>query len=445
MRYLSTGGKAPAVDLRTALFRSLAPDGGLYLPESLPRWPQLGEVAADAPLSTTARRLAPPLLPDLPKEVVESLVDDALDFPVPLVPVAEATYILELFHGPTLAFKDVGARTMARLFAHLQGEASSEPLTVLVATSGDTGSAVAQAFLGVPGTRVVVLYPKGKVSRVQECQFTTLGENVHALAVSGTFDDCQRMVKAAFADTELSRQLRLTSANSINLGRLLPQSFYYAHGAAQLLRQLAGQLEGRTDSPEPPVFVVPSGNFGNLTAGLLAQRMGVEAGAFVAATNVNDVVPEYLEEGIFRPRPSQATLSNAMDVGNPSNFDRILWLYDGDRDAILRDLRGARVTDEETRETIRRVHQTTGYLLDPHTAVGWAGLEELRSQGRVPRDEPAILLATAHPAKFGETVEPLVKAEIPLPERLKECLKRPSRARDLEPEAPALEAFLRGL
>jgi threonine synthase len=448
MRYLSTGGQAPAVDLRTALFRSLAPDGGLYLPESLPQWPRLPEVDEDSLLSVTARRLAPPLLPDLPSEVVERLVDDALDFPVPLVPVTAGTYVLELFHGPTLAFKDVGARTMARLFAYLQGaqfqeesggEGTSAPLTVLVATSGDTGSAVAQAFLGVPGTRVVVLYPKGKVSRVQECQFTTLGDNVHALAVAGTFDDCQRMVKAAFSDAELSRELRLTSANSINLGRLLPQSFYYAHGAALL----AGQLASR-DS-RPPTFVVPSGNFGNLTAGLLARRMGLTTGPFVAATNVNDVVPEYLEEGIFRPRASQATLSNAMDVGNPSNFDRILWLYDGDRNAILRDLHGVRVTDEETRRTIREVYETTGYLLDPHTAVGWAGLETLRDQGTVSRNEPAILLATAHPAKFGETVEDLVKAEIPVPERLAECLSRPSRARDLEPEEEALEALLRDL
>lgn len=447
MRYLSTGGEAPAVDLRTALFRSLAPDGGLYLPESLPRWPSLGPVAADTPLATTARRLAPPLLPDLPAEVVEGLVDDALNFPVPLVPVAANTYVLELFHGPTLAFKDVGARTMARLFAFLQGEVVREdetgPLTVLVATSGDTGSAVAQAFLGVPGTRVVVLYPQGKVSRVQECQFTTLGDNVHALAVAGTFDDCQRMVKAAFADDELSRQLRLTSANSINLGRLLPQSFYYAHGAGQLIGQLPSQRADR-DS-RPPLFVVPSGNFGNLTAGLLARRMGLETGPFVAVTNVNDVVPEYLEAGSFRPRPSQATVSNAMDVGNPSNFDRILWLYDGDREALLRDLCGTRVTDEATRETIRQVHETTGYLLDPHTAVGWAGLDELRSRGAVPRDAPAILLATAHPAKFGETVEPLVTTTIPLPERLADCLNRPSRARDLAPEPAALAAFLRQL
>lgn len=438
MKYVSTGGRSPAVDLETALFRSLAPDGGLYLPQALPRfpWPLPEPAAAADPLSATARQLAPALLPDLPREVVEAVVDDALDFPVPLVPVPPqavhpGVWVLELFHGPTLAFKDVGARFMARLFARLRGH-DSRPLTVLVATSGDTGSAVAQAFLGLEGTRVVILYPKGKVSPVQECQFTTLGDNVHALAVAGTFDDCQRLVKGAFADAELSAALRLTSANSINLGRLLPQSFYYFHAAAQL-----------PAGAPPPVISVPSGNFGNLTAGLLAKRMGLPCSLFVAATNVNDVVPDYLESGRFRPRPSLSTISNAMDVGNPSNFARILALYDGNLEEIRQDVIGVRCTDEETAETIRRVYRETDYLLDPHTAVAWGGLN--RSLTRDHMDLPSIVLATAHPAKFREAVEPAIGTSVALPERLAVCLDRPSRAQDLDPDAKELEAYLRSI
>lgn len=444
MNYHSTGGKSPAVDFPSALFRSLAPDGGLYLPTELPPLPP--SFFADLPgsdLADTAAAVAAQLISGISLDSLRKLMADALNFPIPLVrlePVGSepAIHILELFHGPTLAFKDVGARVMARLFAHFR-PATERPLTVLVATSGDTGSAVAQAFLGVPGTRVAVLYPRGKVSPVQECQFTTLGENVQALAVEGTFDDCQRLVKAAFADQTLSDQLQLTSANSINLGRLLPQSVYYFHALAQLasLPESVPPVE-----PGPPVlFSVPSGNFGNLTAGLVARELGLPCSGFVAATNVNDVVPAYLESGEFRPRPSQGTLSNAMDVGNPSNFARMQALFGGDHDRLQQVVSGSRWTDEETRRAIREVYESSGYVLDPHTAVGVLGLRKALEE--TPHRLTGIVLATAHPVKFRETVEPLIGREIPLPQRLSACLDQPRRSLPLEAEETSLKAFLR--
>ncbi len=428
-RFVSTGGEAPPVELRSALFQALAPDGGLYLPRELPTLSS-GALKGilEAPWPGGAVELAKNLLPEIPPATLEGIVREALSFPVPLIEVEPGRFILELFHGPTLAFKDVGARFMARLFSFLD-EGGVGPLTILAATSGDTGSAVAQAFLGVPGTRVAVLFPEGKVSPVQECQFTTLGNNVQALSVAGTFDDCQRMVKAAFTDTRLTRRLRLTSANSINLGRLLPQSFYYFHAVAQLPQGSA-----------PPTFVVPSGNFGNLTAGLLAQRLGAPVASFVAATNANDVVPEFLESGLYEPRPSVATISNAMDVGDPSNFERIRHLFDGDDAAIREQIRGFRCSDAETRETIRSVFRRTGYILDPHTAVGYRALEETRQ--RSGENLPGIVLATAHPVKFREHVEPLIDQAIPVPPRLAECLERPRRSLPLPPKEEALRGFL---
>lgn len=432
MPYLSTEGTAPEADLATAVLRSLAPDGGLYLPRELPRLPPTYfEGVTGHSLAEAALPMAHALLPEVPREELDPIVTDALNFPVPLVKIEDGIWCLELFHGPTLAFKDVGARFMARLLAYLQGEAS-RPLTVLVATSGDTGSAVAQAFLGVAGTRVAVLYPEGQVSAVQECQFTTLGENVQALAVKGTFDDCQRMVKAAFRRQELAEELRLTSANSINLARLLPQSFYYVHGAAQLP---AGSA--------PPLFSVPSGNFGNLTAGLIAERLGLPTAGFVAATNANDVVPDYLEKGVYRPRPSVRTISNAMDVGDPSNFSRILHLFGGDLDAVRERLKGSRHSDEETRAAIADVYERTGYVLDPHTAVGYLGLRQALETYAPSERPPGIVLATAHPVKFREHVEPLIGRKVPVPERLAACLDQPRRSLPLPPEDEALQAFLR--
>lgn len=425
MRWRSTRGGCPPDDFRTALFRGLAPDGGLYLPE---RWPRLPAGAMDArrSLAETAFEMMRLFLDDVPPEDLRAVCEDALDFPIPLVELEGGIRVLELFHGPTCAFKDVGARFMARLMGWFLRDGEG-PVTILVATSGDTGSAVAQAFLGVPGTRVVVLYPRGKVTPLQEKQFTTLGGNVTALAVAGTFDDCQRLAKAAFGDAELHRRVRLTSANSINVGRLFPQTVYYAHAVRQL-----------PPGSAPPRFCTPSGNFGNLCAGLIAARCGMPAAGFLAATNVNDVVPEYLDTGVYRPRPSRETISNAMDVGDPSNFARILDLYGGDAEALRRDVRGTRHGDEETRAAIRDVHARTGYVMDPHTAVGYLGLRASPRGG----DGPDVLLATAHPAKFRESVEPAIGAKVPVPPALAACLERESRAETIPAELGAVREAL---
>lgn len=417
MRFLSTGGRAPAVSLGVALRQGLAPDGGLYLPETLPPLPEsFFNTLPGTPLVATATAVLRQLLgEEIPASELAALVAEALDFEIPLVPLTERIWVLELFHGPTLAFKDVGARFLARLLARTppDGDERGGELTVLVATSGDTGGAVAQAFWGVAGTRVVILYPHGQVSPLQERQFTTLGGNVVALAVAGTFDDCQRLVKQAFADPGLQRAVRLTSANSINVGRLLPQAVYYFHAAAQLGAHTA----------RPRIFATPSGNFGNLAAGLIAKRLGLAVRRFVAATNVNDVVPHYLATGRFEPRPSLRTLSNAMDVGDPSNFARILHLYAGDHAAIAHDLIGSAHDDAATRRAIRQVDAELGYLLDPHTAVGYLALEEvLRHE---PEETIGIVLATAHPAKFRDEVEAILGRTIPLPAALAARLGAP--------------------
>ncbi len=428
MRLVSTGGDAPVTDLRTALFEGLAPDGGLYLPARLD--PLDASTVRDlrgAQLEETALTVARQLWGDdtegaHPAEVIV----EALNFPIPLVQLDERTFVLELFHGPTFAFKDVGARFMARLMAGYHGSPEGT-LTVLVATSGDTGGAVAHAFLGLPHTRTVVLYPQGQVSPLQERQFTTLEGNVQALAVSGTFDDCQRLAKEAFADRELRRSLHITSANSINIGRLLPQIFYYFHAWTQL------RGEGKV------VVCTPSGNFGNLTAGLMAKRLGLPVAGFVAATNVNDVVPEYLATGTFRPRLSQPTISSAMDVGDPSNFTRMLALYDHDVEAMRRDVTGSAHTDDATRGAIAEVFQAHGRVLDPHSAVGYlasrAVLEE-RPDARV------IFLATAHPAKFAEVVEPVIGRPVPVPSRLAALHDRERRMTRVGPTLGELEQVL---
>lgn len=426
MRFVSTAGASPPVDLAAALLAGPAGDGGLYLPESLPAADP--EVFADPNLAVAERaaRLLAPFLGDLDPGAVRELLADALDFPFPLVDLGDGVHVLELFHGPTLAFKDVGARILARLIATLLAPGERE-VTVLVATSGDTGGAVAQAFAGVAGTRVAVLYPRGRISPLQEKQIATLGGNVLALEVEGSFDDCQRLVKQAFCDPELAAALRLTSANSINLGRLLPQAVYYAHAAAQL-------------APAPALFSVPSGNFGNLTAGLIAHRMGMPAAGFVAATNVNDVVPAYLATGVFAPRPSVPTMSSAMDVGDPSNLARIRFLYGDDPAAIRKDVTAASFDDRATAGAIREVAARTGYLLDPHTAVGWLGLRRaLAERG----GGAGVVLATAHPAKFREHLEPILGRAIELPPRLARHLYQPTRALPLATELDALRRVLK--
>jgi len=395
------------------LFEGLAPDGGLYQPATLrPLSPQAIAALRGGSLHATALGVARHLFEGaLPEPELERLIAEALDFPIPLVALTDRLHVLELFHGPTCAFKDVGARFMARLMAHYRA-GDDRPLTILVATSGDTGGAVAHAFFPVPGARVVVLYPEGKVSPLQERQFTTLGGNVTALVVAGTFDDCQRLVKEAFADPDL-RRLRLTSANSINIGRLLPQIFYYFHAWAQL-----------PETPAELIVSVPSGNFGNLTAGLMAKRLGLPVTRFVAATNVNDVVPQYLATGVFVPRPSVATLSSAMDVGNPSNFARMRALYGDDPEPMRRDVEGHAYTDDQTRAGIARARADWDRVLDPHSAVACLGL----AQGMADRPgATGVFLATAHPAKFAEIVEPVIGRTVPLPERLQACLARAPR------------------
>jgi len=425
LRFLSTGGEAPAVSLEEALFAGPAPDGGLYVPETLPR---IQPPAAGASFTDTALSVARALFEeDVPREALEEIVRDGLDFEIPLVPVEEGVYSLELFHGPTLAFKDVGARFMARLLLHFLRRRGRD-VTVLVATSGDTGSAVASAFYRLEGTRVVVLFPRGKVSALQQKLFTTLGGNVSALGVEGTFDDCQRMVKQAFADRDIPAIRSLVSANSINVGRLLPQTFYYFH------------ISSRIESGAPLLVATPSGNFGNLTAGLFAKRMGFRADRFVAATNVNDVVPEYLAGGTYRPRPSVATLSNAMDVGDPSNWARIQWLYRGSLEEIRRDLLGSAHTDEETLGAMRDLYRRTGYLLDPHSAVAYLGvLHGMTTQRNRPT---ALFLSTAHPAKFQETVERAIESKIDLPPALAQALDRPERFLPIPAEYGALKEYL---
>ena len=475
MRFISTAGRSEPVALAEALLEGPAPDGGLFVPERLEPLAE-EEVAAlrGRPLAAISAALGARLFgPDVPKDELAALLADALDFPIPLVRIEPGIHCLELFHGPTLAFKDVASRVMARLMSRFVAGDGDLETTVIVATSGDTGSAVAHAFSGVAGFRVCVLYPDGLVTEAQRRLFTTLGGNVTAVAVEGTFDDCQSLARTAFADGELRRQRPLASANSINIGRLLPQVFYYFHAWAQLpARPGAGAAGTRVDAaPGPPpggarvtaatvdaasgplpggegaplVFATPSGNFGNLTAGLIARRIGLPAARFVAATNANDVVPAYLRSGDYQPRGSVATISNAMDVGNPSNFARILHLYSSagePLDRIRRDLAGRSFDDDTTRRTMRDVHERSGYLLDPHTAVGYLGLKaELEARG----GGTGVVLATAHPAKFAETVQNAVGIDPPAPAALQRCADLPERIVEIPADYPALrEVLLRG-
>lgn len=407
MQYYSTNGKAPRASLEKAVIRGLAEDRGLYMPERIPVLPaEFYENIQTMTFQEIACTVADALFgEDIPAAELHRIVEETLSFDCPVVPVTRSIGALELFHGPTLAFKDVGARFMARLLRHFT-QHSDDPRTihVLVATSGDTGSAVANGFLGVEGVRVHVLYPKGKVSPIQECQFTTLGQNITALEVDGNFDDCQALVKSAFMDAELTERLRLTSANSINVARLLPQSFYYFHGYAQMKRLgLANQL----------VVCVPSGNFGNICAALFAKRMGLPVKRFVAANNANQVFFDYLQSGKYDPRPSIPTLANAMDVGDPSNAARIFELYGHDWKAITDDISGNICSDDQIRQTLKYCREKYGYQLDPHGACGFHAVYHNLGPG-----ESALLCETAHPAKFKDTVEAATGAEIEIPARL---------------------------
>ena len=394
------------------MLRGLAPDGGLYMPAEIARHsPEELEEFRGLPFTEVCFRVVRPFAtPDVPDEVLWQIVSEAINFPVKLVSLSPGLHILELFHGPTLAFKDFGARFMARLMGYfVRGE--TRPLKVLVATSGDTGSAVAQGFLGVPGIRVVILYPSKRISEAQEKQFTTLGANITALEVAGTFDDCQRLVKQAFSDADLNNRTWLTSANSINIGRLLPQMFYHVAAYRQL-----------PVASVPLIVSVPSGNFGNLTAGIFAKRIGLPVAKYVASTNANDVVPEYLRTGEFHPRAAQATFSNAMDVGNPNNFPRLLDLCRNRLEYVQKEIWGHRATDEETISAMKMLHERFGYIADPHTAVGVLGWEAYKSQH--PEPAQGLVLATAHPAKFADIVMKAIGTAPPLPDRLAAYLKR---------------------
>ncbi|MEK6783445.1 MAG: threonine synthase [Bacteroidota bacterium] len=404
MNYYSTNNKKLRVTLREAVLKGLASDNGLFMPEVVPVLPEhFFQSLHKKSFLQIALAVAENVIGhDVSASDLKRIVEHTVQFEAPLVEIDENIYSLELFHGPTLAFKDYGARFLSGLLGHFASLENKE-ITILVATSGDTGSAVANGFLNVPGTKVIVLYPSGKVSAVQEKQFTTLGGNVQAIEVEGTFDDCQWMVKQCFLDEELNTKITLTSANSINIARLIPQSFYYFNAIAQ--------LKGKREV----VFSVPCGNFGNLTAGLLAKRMGLPIKHFVAATNTNDVVPEYLKTSRFVPRPSVQTISNAMDVGNPSNFFRILDLYEKNFDFLRNDITGYSYTDDQTKEAMRKIYSEKRYVVDPHGAIGYLGLNEyLRNNGK----ECGIFLETAHPAKFHDVVFSALGESIPIPTAL---------------------------
>lgn len=405
MKYYSTNNRDRNVSLRVAVIQGLAPDNGLYMPEYIPVLPDLFiRSLADLTLRQIGFEVAARFVnDDVPEHELRKIIEHTIQFDAPLVAIEENVYAQELFHGPTLAFKDFGARFLSGLLGYF-AQQENKTITILVATSGDTGSAVANAFLNVPGTRVVVLYPAGKVSEVQEKQFTTLGNNITALEVAGTFDDCQRLVKAAFMDADLKKSFFLTSANSINIARLIPQSFYYFYAYAQLAK-----------TSRPLVVSVPSGNFGNLTAGLIAKRMGLPITKFVAATNVNAIVPEFLKSGVFLPRTSRQTISNAMDVGNPSNFVRMLDLYNQDGTRLSNDVAGFSFTDLETKAVMQSVFERSQYVMDPHGAVGYLGLKMFL---QAHPDYTGVFLETAHPAKFMEVVEEAIHIKPEFPERL---------------------------
>lgn len=434
MTFAGGGPSGVPVSFRDALFAGLAPDGTLFRPVETPDLSRL--FASFGPrtsfVDAAAQTLAALLAPQLSAAEARGLADRAFPFSPVLRPLDGRILLLELFHGPTCAFKDFGARFLAASMEHFLSK-ENRRITILVATSGDTGSAVAHAFHGMDGIRVVILYPAGRVSLLQEKQLTTLGGNVHALEVEGSFDDCQRMAKEAFRDASLRDRLSLTSANSINIGRLLPQSLYYIWAAAR-----------RGAEGTPPSFCVPSGNFGNLTAGVYAWAWGLPVRTFLAATNDNDVVPACLKDGVFRPRPSVATLSNAMDVGNPSNFERLLALFGGDYARMGALLSGDAVSDAETLEEMRSTHEATGIVVDPHTAVGIRAARRFLAK-HPERSDAFVVLSTAHPAKFTQTVERAVGKAPGLPEALRRALDLPKRSVRIPPRMAALAEFLEGM
>jgi threonine synthase len=432
MKLYSTNNKDLEVDFQAAVFQSMPQDKGLYMPTEIPTL-DAGFInnIQEYSLPEIAFKVASALIGDsIPAEDLKAIIDDAINFEAPVQELDDKTYVLELFHGPSLAFKDFGARFMSRVMGYYL-KPEEKVLDVLVATSGDTGAAVALGFLGVANTRVTILFPAGKVSNIQELQLCTNGQNIHVLEVDGTFDDCQHLVKQAFADDELNASLRLTSANSINISRLIPQTFYYFNAYAQMLRKGIKEV----------VFAVPSGNFGNLAAGLLAFKMGLPVRKFIAATNINDTVPRFLETGLYEARPSVHTHANAMDVGAPSNWVRIMDMFDGDREAVLKLMEGYRFTDEQTIEAIYDLKRNYDYIACPHTAIAWLATDAYQKQHA--EDEFAsVFLSTAHACKFPEAIPKEIADQIEIPESVKVLAHRTKKASALAVDFAAFKQYL---
>lgn len=430
MRYYSTNKKSECVSLRDAVVNGLAEDRGLYMPERINKLPEeffkdLDKMSFQEISYEVAKAF---FGDDVETDALKKIVYDTLSFDCPVKNICNKIWTLELFHGPTLAFKDVGARFMARLLEYFIRQESQQTVNVLVATSGDTGSAVANGFLGVDGIHVYVLYPKGKVSKIQESQFTTLGNNITAIEIDGVFDDCQNLVKNAFMDKELNNSMKLTSANSINVARFLPQAFYYFNAYARM------KANGLTDNL---VVCVPSGNFGNITAGLFAKGMGLPICRFIAANNANDIFFNYLKTGIYEPKPSIQTIANAMDVGNPSNFARIYDLYEGSHERIASMISGATYTDEKISNAVKQCYNENGYILDPHGACGYQALKDLLNT-----NETGIFCETAHPAKFKDTIEKIIGTEIKIPQRLADFMKGKKQTVNMSNDFNRFKTFL---
>jgi len=430
----STNNKDLRVPFKEGVFNSLPADKGLYMPVTIPVFDP--EFIADLhkySLPEIAFQVSKAILKDaIPESDLKAIIDDAINFDAPVIEISKGINVLELFHGPSLAFKDFGARFMSRVMSYFLKEGEKQ-LDVLVATSGDTGGAVALGFLGVPNVRVTILFPKGKVSLIQELQLTTNGQNIRAIEIDGTFDDCQALVKQAFNDPELKERFRLTSANSINISRLIPQTFYYFNAYAQIQRMGYKEV----------VFSVPSGNFGNIGAGLLAWKMGLPVRAFLAATNVNDTVPEFLQTGVYKAKPSVQTWSNAMDVGDPSNWVRIMDMFGGDRSLLKNLLSAYSFSDEETLEAIKQVHREHGYIMCPHTAIAWLALKSWMTE-HTSDDVAGVFLSTAHPCKFPDIFPAEIAAQIDIPEQVKELEGKERLSASLGKDFEGFKAFLLG-
>lgn len=427
MKLHSTKNNNNLINFNDAIFNSLPSDNGLFVPSIIP---QLSANFINNMHNMSMQQIAMEVCSllldnEIPKNALELIIKNSINFAAPLIKLTDNLYTIELFHGPSLAFKDFGARFMAQIMAYYLSKTENRKITILVATSGDTGSAVAQAFLGIKNINVYILYPSNKITYIQEQQLTTLGENITALEVEGTFDDCQRMVKEAFLDTNLCRELSLTSANSINIARLIPQTFYYFYAYAQL-------------NKKNTVISVPSGNFGNLCAGILAKKMGLPITMFIAATNINDIIPKYLASGKFDPQPSKKTIANAMDVGNPSNFQRLSYFYDNNLDKIREEIVGYSYSDSQIRDAIQYVYQTYNYTMDPHGAVAYLALSQYQDKHSC----NGIFLETAHPAKFFEEIETILNKKIELPRHLVDILNKSKKSKKIAPNIDALKKVL---